>query len=40
MSHLRVVSDPEALAHAAAQEFLLLGAQAIRARGRFPGTSL
>ncbi|HEU4764500.1 MAG TPA: 6-phosphogluconolactonase [Candidatus Eisenbacteria bacterium] len=35
MSHLRVVSDPEALAHAAAQEFLRLGVEAIRARGRF-----
>jgi 6-phosphogluconolactonase len=35
VSHLRVVSDPEALAHGAAQEFLRLGAEAIRARGRF-----
>lgn len=35
MSDLRVVSDPEALAEAAAREFLRLGAESIGARGHF-----
>src|SRR5512132_2560684 len=35
MQNLRVVSDPAALARAAAEEFLRIAAQAIGARGRF-----
>jgi 6-phosphogluconolactonase len=35
MPNLRVVTDPAALARAAAEEFLRIGGEAIRARGRF-----